>query len=181
MTNSEPSPQNPTNAHAASSGNGQSRRGPTRADPPSQVGEEVEEAVGITLDSLAAIFVLSGITGFGPQKFKELHRDGLTLIGIVSGGKSVPTKGKRGDALRSQLTTDIDRLRPICRERAVRQILAAHKLHARILTYAHPDYPCNVLNSNNPVPLLYVRGSLQSLRNSTAVACVGSRRIRQPY
>jgi len=110
-----------------------------------------------------------------------LQLEGLRPIDIVSGGKPLPTKGKRGDSLRSQLLVDIDKQRPICRERAIRQILAAKKNRAAILTYEHADYPANVLNSNNPVPLLYVRGSLEPLRNPRAIACVGSRRIREPY
>jgi DNA protecting protein DprA len=145
------------------------------------VSSEVEQAVGISVDNLSAIFVLSAIKGFGPQKFKELQLEGLRPIDIVSGSKLLPTKGKRGDTLRSQLLVNIDEQRPICRERAIRQILTAKKHRALILTYDHVDYPSNVYHSNNPVPLLYVRGSLEPLRNPRAIACVGSRKIREPY
>jgi DNA processing protein len=68
-----------------------------------------------------------------------------------------------------------------CRRRAAHQIYAAYKHKAFILTYDHPAYPRNVYVSNLPVPVLYVRGSLDAMQKRRAVACVGSRGIRPPY
>jgi len=183
MTGSDRDQSEPRGLHNGSepSRPARDRRTLVKTDTPSHVDDEIEKTVGITVDALASLFVLSGIRGFGPQKFRELHLSGLSPTDIVTGNKLLPTKGKRGDTLRAQLELNIDKLRPICRERAVRQILAANKHRATILTYGHADYPRNVFNSSNPVPLLYVRGSLESLRNSPMVACVGSRGIRPPY
>jgi DNA processing protein len=71
--------------------------------------------------------------------------------------------------------------RRVARERAARQILVASELGARILHYDSPEYPVNVKESNNPVPVLYARGNVGILRNRRVVACVGSREIREPY
>jgi DNA recombination-mediator protein A len=59
--------------------------------------------------------------------------------------------------------------------RVTRQLVRAHENQAIIVTYAHPRYPKNVWASNNPVPILYVKGSLEVLGERAAVACVGSR------
>ena len=42
------------------------------------VDHSIEKAVGVTVDELTALYVLDGLKGFGPQKFKELHAHGLT-------------------------------------------------------------------------------------------------------
>lgn len=170
------------------------KRGPSpalwRASPPSrrpappapvEVSPEIEASVGIAVDDLAALYVLDSITGFGPQKFRELHEHGLRPTDVVRDPSRIPTTGKRGDALRSQLGATFEKLLPSCRARAANQIVAAHRLRATILTYGHRAYPRAVLASNNPVPVLYARGSLDVFAESIAVACVGSRNIRPPY
>src|SRR5262249_1922318 len=83
--------------------------------------------------------------------------------------------------LRAQLAKDVDALLPVCRERAKRQMWAARSHSAAILTYDHPAYPRNVYNSNNAVPLLFACGNLEIFKSKRAVACVGTRQIRQPY
>src|SRR5205085_362412 len=69
----------------------------------------------------------------------------------------------------------------LARSRAVRQLRRAKENDAVIRTLAHSDYPRNVYESNNPVPLLYVRGNQEVLKQRLAVACVGSRNTREPY
>jgi DNA processing protein len=89
--------------------------------------------------------------------------------------------GKRAADLRRQLEKlPVNSLADF-KARAVRQIKAAHRLGAAILTYSHPAYPRNVYESNYPVPALYARGKLEVLGYRQAVACVGSRQIREPY
>ncbi|MDP9454436.1 MAG: DNA-protecting protein DprA [Actinomycetota bacterium] len=67
------------------------------------------------------------------------------------------------------------------KHRAARQIERAKQHRSHILLYSEDSYPTNLWASNNPVPVLYVRGDLEMLRNRKAVACVGSRNIRDEY
>lgn len=158
------------------------------------VDAEVERAVGVSVEDLTAIYVLDGIPGFGPQKFKELWRTNIRASEVVANPTIAKKKGKRWDEFRQALSRVSEEERRTCRARAASQIATAAKLGARILTYGHPDYPPSVLESNNPVAVLYVRaapttqaghagsvGASAILRARSAVACVGSRGIRPPY
>lgn len=140
-----------------------------------------ESAVGVSVDELAALYVLDGIKGFGPQKYKAVHEDGVLLLDVVANPERFSVKGKRGDDLRAQLGRVTAEIREECRRRAIRQIAAAYQRGAWILTYGSPFYPARVYASNNPIPVLYVRGNLDVLRTPHAVACVGSRGLRPPY
>jgi DNA processing protein len=61
------------------------------------------------------------------------------------------------------------------------RLVRAHQHRARIVTYADPHYPANVYDSNNPIPVLYVRGDLDLLAKTRVIACVGSREVGPPY
>lgn len=141
----------------------------------------MEDAVGVDVDSLAAMYVLDGIKGFGPQKFKQLREEGVAIGDVVADPHKLALKGKRGDSFRAQLTDVTDQARAKCRHRAARQIQSAYTLGAGIVTYESPLYPRPVYLSNNPIPVLYVRGARTVLSSERAVACVGSRGIREPY
>lgn len=142
---------------------------------------DMEDDVGVDVESLAALYVLDGIKGFGPQKFKQLHEEGVAIGDVVADPRKLALKGKRGDAFRSQLAGVTDHIRAECRDRATRQIHTAYKLGAGIVTYDSSLYPRPVYRSNNPIPILYVRGARTVLSGEKAVACVGSRGIREPY
>ena len=145
------------------------------------VNSAVEDAVGVTVAELTALYILDGLKGLGPQKFKEIHTHGFTPAAIVANPSLLPTSGKRGDTLRDMLRDELRESEPVCRQRATTQILRAHHHGARIVTYRDPQYPPNVFESNYPAPILFVRGSLDVLIHRDAVACVGSRKIRPPY
>jgi DNA protecting protein DprA len=151
-------------------------QGPIPVVPPA-----IEDAVGITVDELTALYVLNDLKGFGPQKFKELHLHGIAPPTVVADPSRLPTAGKRGDDLRALLGAEREKSEPTCRRRAATQIIAAHRHAARIVTYKDAQYPINVYESNYPAPILFVRGSLEVLTIPLAVACVGSRKIRAPY
>lgn len=155
----------------------------SRASPPAPVSidESVERSAGISVEDLLGLYVLSSLKGFGPQKFKELNVSGVRPTEVLDNPHRLPTGGKRGEAFRDGLAKISTEERDKCRRRAIGQILAAQKHGAILLTYSHPSYPRNVYESNNPIPVLYVRGSLEVLRQRNAVACVGSRSIRAPY
>jgi DNA protecting protein DprA len=163
-----------------SSGTRPTRRATTPPEP-QHIDVAAQKAVGITVEELSALFVLLSLKGFGPQKFKELHLGGVKPLDVVTGRTPLPMTGKRGDNFRRQFEAEVEKERSICEQRAIRQISVASKLGAVIATYTHPAYPRNVFESNNPVPMLYVRGSLDVMQNRKAIACVGSRKIREPY
>lgn len=150
---------------------------------PAQIADAecASEQVGVDIDELAAIYLLDSVKYLGPQAFKELHEAGSRPLDALKNPESLPTKGKRGDKIRKQLILEVKRQDDVFRTRAVRQILAAQKCNAQIVTYRHPAYPRNVYESNYPTPVLYVRGSLQALETEKTVACVGTRKIRPPY
>jgi DNA processing protein len=140
-----------------------------------------ESELGITVKDLADIYVLESIRGFGPQKFKELHEAKVSVGDVLKDRAKLPIKGKRGDEFRAALATITAETRETRRQWAEQQILMAHKYQASILTYDDPAYPRSVYDSNNAMPVLYVRGKLSLLKTSKTVACVGSRKIDHRY
>jgi DNA protecting protein DprA len=143
--------------------------------------EAAEMRLGITIQELADLYVLESIRGFGPQKFKEIHQKRVTASDVLKDPELLPITGKRGAAFQTALRSITDETRLKRHEWAIHQIWTAHRLNAHILTYDHPAYPKNVYESNNPSPILYVRGNLQLFNSREVVACVGSRKIADPY
>jgi len=137
--------------------------------------------VGMSVEQLAALYVVDSIKGFGPQKFKQLHAEGIRTTDVALDPRLIDLKGKRGDWFRSQLRTMPAKTRDECRTRATRQIYAAYQARGMILSYDSPHYPKSLYMSNNPSAILYVRGSPAVLDDQRAVACVGSRGVRPPY
>jgi DNA protecting protein DprA len=137
--------------------------------------------VELTKESLAALFVLDALKGFGPQKFKMLWDAKLSPDRVIQDPALLPLEGKTGDKLRAEIAKVPKATVEECAARAERQLEAAKKHGARILTYGNPDYPPNLLASPHPVPILYVRGNAKVLHGKKIVACVGSRKIREPY
>lgn len=134
-----------------------------------------------SLESLAQLYLLDGLKGFGPQKFKQLHELKIPVPELLKDPVLLPVQGKRGEPLRQQLRVLSARQLDVCRERAAKQLEVARSTDSFIITYGHPNYPRSVFKSNNPVPVLYVRGNVELLRAERTVACVGSRGIREPY
>jgi DNA recombination-mediator protein A len=150
----------------------------TRALP--DVTPDVEREVGVTVAELSALYVLDGVKGFGPQKYKELHEAKLDPAVVIRDPNLLPTAGKTGQNLRGLLAHVDDAAWAECSERARRQIATAFTLKAKIVTYRSKEYPRSVYNSNDAVPALYVRGNLDVLQHK-GIACVGSRGIKPPY
>jgi DNA protecting protein DprA len=143
--------------------------------------EGVEERLRLSAEALTAILALEAVKGFGPQKFKELYDSGVTPDEVIAAPSRLPTKGGRGDAFRKALAEVTGQQMRAHRARAVRQLVRAHQHGAVILTYTSTDYPRNVWESNNPVPVLYVQGDPAVLAGRRAVACVGSRNTSGRY
>lgn len=163
---------------------GSTKPGPVLARAPEAlaIGPEVERAVGVTVEDLAALYALDSLKGFGPQMFREIHERGIPEIDVLRNPRSFNLLGKRAALLRARLLhLSVESLLSKYRALATKQIITAHRLRAAILTYRHEAYPSNVYKSNNPVPIVYARGALDILRHRHAVACVGSRGIREPY
>ena len=140
-----------------------------------------EEDRDISVEKLASLYALEQVKGWGPVKFRLIHQAGLTPSAAIQNPSLLPIKGKIGEKLQRELSeitpVRIDKLR----EFAVIQINLAQKYGARILTYHSDDYPRAVYESSNPVPVLYVKGSVDAWKNNGTVAVVGSRGIRSPY
>ena len=132
-------------------------------------------------EDLAAVLALESIKGFGPQKFRELTDAGLVARDVLRDPEALPTGGKRGQAFREELRALAQRDLHEFEQRASRQLERASDEGASILLHGHPAYPRTLWASNNPVPVLYVRGDLGLLNAGPSVACVGSRQIRPPY
>lgn len=155
--------------------------GPEFAHELARITPQLEHEVGISRDDLSSLILLEGLKGFGPQKFKELHVAGLRPSDVLLEPQRLPIGGKRGDGFRQALR-ELDLAdKNVAQARAVRQLVRAHEHQARIVTYDDPHYPRNVYDSNNPIPLLYVRGNLKLLADPRGVACVGSRETSPPY
>ena len=132
------------------------------------------------VERLTALFVLNSIRGFGPGKFKLIHEQGLSPESVLDNPESLPVIGKVGEKLRLLLQSISPEDSKLCRDRAMRQLDAAERCSAYILTYESRYYPKTVYASNHSLPVLYVRGNPEFLNNQ-AIAVVGSRLIRPPY
>jgi DNA processing protein len=133
------------------------------------------------LDELADIFVLESVKGFGPQKFKELHEDRISVSDLLARPREMQRFGKRGLDFQRQIEGVGSKGRQDALERAKRQLEGARSTGGVILTYDHARYPRRLYTSNIAVAVLYARGDLSVLEHDKAVACVGSRNIRMPY
>jgi DNA processing protein len=124
---------------------------------------------------------LDSLKGFGPQKFRELIDADVTPEALVADPWILPIKGKLGDSFRRQLVAfNTDALKRFD-ELAAMALDRAQRNDSSILLAGDPAYPPNLWASNNPVPILYVRGDMGLLQNTAAVACVGSRGMHPPY
>lgn len=130
---------------------------------------------------LAALYALERVTGFGPVKFRALHEAGIEPAAALDSPDLLPFKGRIGDKLRDGIGSlspaDFD----AAHSRAAEQVERARSMGASIVTHGDPRYPQRVYASNNPVPVLYVRGDPLIWRDTAAVAVVGSRKTREPY
>jgi len=146
------------------------------------VGETRQKStIQLSVDELTTLFVFDGLKGFGPQKFKQLFESAISFQDVLKNPGLLPVQGKRGDPIREQIRTLSASQIDACRRRAEKQLAMAMSTGSQIITYNHPDYPKHVFESNNPIPILYVRGNAGVLHEKSTVACVGSRQIREPY
>jgi DNA processing protein len=134
----------------------------------------------VTLNELAAQYALESIRGFGPAKFREIFHTERAFREVIDDPGRLPTRGTIGEALRRQIDGVHARFSEF-EDRAQKQIATASKLGARIVGYHSDEYPRQLLNSNDPVPALYLLGSKAVLSDPRTVALVGSRKIRDPY
>ena len=133
------------------------------------------------IDSLAATYTLERVYGLGPVKFREMHDAGVNPQVAINNPDRLPFRGRTGDKLRSAIRNLSDAEVMAGRNRAIEQLERASSRAASILVHGDPEYPRRVYESNNPVPVLYVRGERNSWQGSGPVAVVGSRLTRDPY
>ena len=125
--------------------------------------------------------MLQSVPGFGPIKFRVIHDAGIEPQIVIENPERLPFKGRTGEKLSREIRglteNDVNR----CQARAADQLERASHHSASILTHGDTDYPNRVYESNNPVPVLYVRGDPTIWTDRDSVAIVGSRNTRDPY
>ena len=136
------------------------------------VTSELEYKVGVTVEELTDLLILGSINQFGPQKFKELYSAGVKPRDVLSNPDLLPMKGKRASSFAAEIRKITLEIRELWEQRARKQMVAAEKHQAKILTYDSPYYPRNVYESNSPTPVLYARGDFVVLleRRSSAAS-----------
>ena len=151
------------------------------ARPRAKPAERRGSAVAPGVDRLGALYVLERVSGFGPAKFRAMHEAGLDPQAAIEDPGLLPFPGRTGEKLRHEIGSLSKANVAAGRERAIDQLERAHELPARILTHGDPGYPERVYASNNPLPVLYVRGDPAIWDGMGTVAVVGSRNTREPY
>jgi DNA processing protein len=106
---------------------------------------------------------------------------GVDAQAAIENPDLLPFTGRTGEKLRVGIHSLSEEDVVAGRERAEEQLGRADELSATILVHGDPRYPARVYASNNPVPVLYVRGYPKIWDNAGTVAIVGSRSTREPY
>ena len=132
-------------------------------------------------EHLGAIYALEQVNGFGPVKFRIMYESGIDAREAIENPNVLPFEGRTGERLRRGIEALSKANLVAAKERAGHQLERALELSASILIHGDSDYPEQVYASNNPVPVLYVRGDPAIWRDASTVAVVGSRTTRQPY
>lgn len=130
---------------------------------------------------LGAIYALDQVSGFGPVKFRTMYESGIDAQSAIEDPSLLPFNGRTGEKLRRSIDALSKEDLAAANAKAIEQLERAGKFSASILVHGDSDYPERVLASNNPVPVLYVRGDPAIWRAARSVAVVGSREIREPY
>ena len=134
-----------------------------------------------TADKLGALYALERVSGFGPVKFREMHDAGVAPREAIKRPELLPFGGRTGDKLRAAIRALSPADIAAERSRAEEQLKRAENCSATILVHGDAEYPERVYTSNNPVPVLYVRGDPAIWAAGGSVAVVGSRKTRDPY
>ena len=151
-----------------------SGRGQTLANP-------TQPTQSPSVDRLGALFTLEGVPGFGPVKFRAMHDAGIDPNAAIENPDLLPFTGRIGEKLRSAIFALSPTHLTKGRARALQQLERARDCSASILVHGDAVYPRRVYVSNNPVPVLYVRGDPAIWDDAASVAVVGSRNTRDPY
>lgn len=140
-----------------------------------------EHAACLGREELAAWHLLCSVRGVGPMAAAAIHAAGQTPADVIQDPTLFPLEGKRAAGIISAIRalTEVEQANSL--EFAESQLLRAREVGASIISYNNADYPPLVLNSKNPIPILWIRGNRSILRSRSTVACVGSRGIRSPY
>ena len=143
--------------------------------------DQPNQLIQPNIERLTALFMLQSVPGFGPLKFRAMHDAGIEPQKAIENPERLPFTGRTGEKLlrgiRSLTKSDLNRYQA----RAADQLERANHHSASILVHGDAEYPQRVYESNNPVPVLYVRGDPTVWANMDAVAVVGSRNTREPY
>lgn len=142
---------------------------------------EVVQITETSIENLSHIYCLNKIKGFGPQKFLHLARENISAEEIINNPKAASFSGKEGQTLISKISKINGKDLAECKSLATRQIAAAKANQAYIITIWDKSYPVQLIDSRYPAPILYAKGNVNLLQEDKAIACVGSRKVRDPY
>ncbi len=134
-----------------------------------------------TKEHLGALFALDAVPGFGPVKFRAMRQAGVDPRAAIERPERLPFGGRIGEKLRAAIRKIPSQQISKANDRAAQQIRRARRLSASILVHGDEEYPEQVYRSNNPIPVLYVRGDPQVWSKMGSVAVVGSRATREPF
>ena len=115
------------------------------------------------------------------MKFRGMHEAGVDAQAAIGNPNLLPFTGRTGEKLRRGVFALSEADLTAGRTRAIDQLERADEFSAAILLHGDPGYPARVYASNNPVPVLYVRGDPAVWDGAGTVAVVGSRNTREPY
>ena len=132
-------------------------------------------------EELGALFALEGVPGFGPVKFRDMRQAGVDPGMAIRRPDRLPFGGRIGEKLRAGIRNISREQKEAAFARAAEQIRRAHRYSASILVHGSKQYPEQVYRSNNPLPVLYVRGDPAVWSEPGSVAVVGSRSTREPF
>ena len=139
------------------------------------------KASDLGAEELAAWHLLCSARGLGPRAAAAIHESRLTPEEVIEEPELFPLKGKRAQQIVTELKSVTDVQKAAAHKFATMQLQRARELDATLISYKDSSYPSPVWNSNNPIPILWVRGNQSILRTQRTVACVGSRRITATY
>jgi DNA protecting protein DprA len=138
------------------------------------------------IEEIASILLLKDIKGFGPTKFRKVYEKYGSFTKFVNlileTSKSfIDTEPIRSLLGKKLFFNVVNRFRENIdeeeyRKRVYDQLEKAKKVNGYIITYFDKYYPHNLYCTNQAIPLIYVIGDINLLKEQKFCAVVGTRR-----
>ena len=131
---------------------------------------------------LSIISCLDSINGLGPVKFKQIYEEYHSFSSFWDNViapeseyfREMPTHSNIGNKMIAEIRKISPQLSLF--EEYIRQEQAkARELGSKLLTYLDTEYPLNLFNTNQCLPILYATGNVDILKENNCCAIVGTR------